>query len=115
MCGLLLVNAQVARQPAHSGSKGDAQDDIVAFRDRALHFDPLARIFAGHAFEVGDERFFSVGNRRIVLCAAAPGVPRDRVRGPALVEDQVVERDRRRFVGLEALVHAAIIGGLCVV
>src|SRR5215218_3195876 len=80
------------------------QDDEVALGDRALELDALPRVLRSHPVEVVDERLLAVADVRIVLDIPVAGVALDRLCRPAFVEHEVVERDYRRLVPLEALV-----------
>lgn len=74
------------------------KDDMVALRYDTLNLNALPWILAGHAIEILDERGFAVSDLRIVLCALGARVLLDGQRGPALVEHQLVERDRGALV-----------------
>jgi hypothetical protein len=69
------------------------QHDEVIVRQHSPKFNALARVFAGHAFEVFDERILSVGDDRVVLRVAGADIPPNRFGRLALVEHQVVEGD----------------------
>ena len=81
------------------------EDDEVAFGDRTLELDALARILARHLLEVVDERLLAVGDVRVVLDVLGARVALDRLARTAVVEHQLVERPGVALVALEPVVH----------
>src|SRR2546427_6477029 len=78
------------------------ENHIVPLADHAPEFDPLAGILATHPLEIRDKGVRAVRHRRVVLGIGRPDIPFNGLGRPVLIEHQVVERRRIRFVLLEA-------------
>lgn len=81
------------------------QDHETAFGHRPLEEDLLAWELLCHSLEVLDEGFLAVSDVRVVLGVRIPGVAFHRLSRLALIEHEVVERDRVLAVLLRRRCH----------
>ena len=88
------------------GKFGEVEQLIhqIAFGDHPMELDELAGVLGGHPLEVLDEGLSPVADVRVVLPVLGADVPLDGLGRSALVEHQVVERDRVPLVPGECLV-----------
>ena len=82
------------------------QDDVVALCDHATKLDTLAGILASQPLEVFDECLLAVGHHRVVLSVNRACVTLQRLRWPARIEHQVVERDHSLLILLKTVIHS---------
>ncbi len=76
------------------------QNDVVAVGQDPFELDPLAGVFACHAFEIVDKCLFAVADTGIVLDIHVSDVFLDSLGRSALIEHQVVKGDHVLLVAI---------------